>query len=62
VIEDSVSGIAAARAAGMTVLGYHGGSHCRPGHADTLRAAGAAVTFDDMRELPDLIGRWNGKP
>ncbi|HXO69594.1 MAG TPA: HAD family hydrolase, partial [Bradyrhizobium sp.] len=49
VIEDSVSGIAAARAAGMAVLGYHGGSHCRPGHADTLRAAGAAVTFDDMR-------------
>jgi HAD superfamily hydrolase (TIGR01509 family) len=62
VIEDSVSGIAAALAAGMAVLGYHGGSHCRPGHADTLRAAGAAVTFDDMRELPDLIGRWNGKP
>jgi HAD superfamily hydrolase (TIGR01509 family) len=57
VIEDSVSGIAAARAAGMAVLGYHGGSHCRPGHAETLRAAGAAVTFDDMRELPGLIGQ-----
>jgi HAD superfamily hydrolase (TIGR01509 family) len=56
VIEDSVSGIAAARAAGMTVLGYHGGSHCRPGYADTLRAAGAAVTFGDMRELPGMIG------
>jgi HAD superfamily hydrolase (TIGR01509 family) len=55
VIEDSVSGIAAALAAGMTVLGYHGGSHCRPGHVDTLRAAGAAMTFDDMRELPGLI-------
>jgi beta-phosphoglucomutase-like phosphatase (HAD superfamily) len=55
VIEDSVSGIAAALAAGMTVLGYHGGSHCRPGHAETLRAAGAAVTFDDMRELPGMI-------
>ncbi len=24
-----------ARAAGMTVLGFHGGSHCRPGHAAT---------------------------
>jgi HAD superfamily hydrolase (TIGR01509 family) len=57
VIEDSVSGIAAARAAGMTVLGYYGGSHCRPGHAETLRAAGAAVTFDDMRELAGMIGR-----
>jgi HAD superfamily hydrolase (TIGR01509 family) len=57
VIEDSVSGIAAARAAGMTVLGFHGGSHCRPGYADMLRAAGAAATFDDMRELAGLIGR-----
>ena len=57
VIEDSVPGITGARAAGMTVLGFHGGSHCRPGHADTLRAAGAAVTFDDMRQLPGLIGQ-----
>jgi HAD superfamily hydrolase (TIGR01509 family) len=57
VIEDSVPGVTGARAAGMTVLGFHGGSHCRPGHADLLRAAGAAVIFDDMRELPGLIGR-----
>jgi HAD superfamily hydrolase (TIGR01509 family) len=57
VIEDSMPGIAGAKTAGMTVLGFHGGSHCRPGYADTLRAAGAAVTFDDMRELPGLIGR-----
>jgi hypothetical protein len=39
----------------MTVLGFYGGSHCRPGYADALRAAGAAVTFDDMRQLPGLI-------
>ena len=56
VIEDSAPGITAARAAGMTVLGFHGGSHCRPGYADALRAAGAAVTFDDMRQLAVLIG------
>jgi HAD superfamily hydrolase (TIGR01509 family) len=55
VIEDSVPGITGARAAGMTVLGFHGGSHCRPGYAETLRAAGAILTFDDMRRLPDLI-------
>jgi HAD superfamily hydrolase (TIGR01509 family) len=55
VIEDSVAGITGARAAGMAVLGFHGGSHCRPGYADTLRAAGAIVTFDDMRQLPGLI-------
>jgi HAD superfamily hydrolase (TIGR01509 family) len=62
VIEDSVSGIAGALAAGMTVLGFHGGSHCRPGYADTLRAAGAAMTFDDMRQLPGLIAQIDQKP
>jgi HAD superfamily hydrolase (TIGR01509 family) len=56
-IEDSVPGITGAVAAGMTVLGFHGGSHCRPGYASTLRSAGAAVTFDDMRELPGMIGQ-----
>jgi beta-phosphoglucomutase-like phosphatase (HAD superfamily) len=57
VIEDSVPGVTGARAAGMIVLGFHGGSHCAPGHAEMLRAAGAAVTFDDMRQLPGLIKR-----
>ena len=57
VIEDSVAGITGARAAGMTVLGFHGGSHCRPGYAGRLRAAGAAAVFDDMRELSRLIGQ-----
>ena len=55
VIEDSVPGVTGALAAGMTVLGFHGGSHCRPGDSATLRAAGAAATFDDMRQLPDLL-------
>jgi HAD superfamily hydrolase (TIGR01509 family) len=55
VIEDSIPGITGARAAGMTVFGFHGGSHCASGHAETLRTAGAAVTFDDMRQLPALI-------
>jgi beta-phosphoglucomutase-like phosphatase (HAD superfamily) len=62
VIEDSVPGITGALAAGMTVLGFHGGSHCRPGYADTLRAAGAIVTFDDMRQLPGLIAQIDQKP
>ena len=57
VIEDSVAGVTGGCAAGMRVFGYHGGSHCRPDTAATLRAAGAAVTFDDMRQLPDLIQR-----
>jgi HAD superfamily hydrolase (TIGR01509 family) len=60
VIEDSVPGIIGARAAGMAVLGFHGGRHCEAGYAETLRAAGAAVTFDDMRQLPALIARNQG--
>ena len=55
VIEDSMPGVTGARAAGMTVLGFHGGSHCRPGYADRLHAAGVTRTFDDMRQLPGLI-------
>jgi len=38
VIEDSVAGVTGAVAAGMAVLGFHGGSHCQPGHADSLDA------------------------
>jgi HAD superfamily hydrolase (TIGR01509 family) len=55
VIEDSVAGVTGAVAAGMTVFGFCGGSHCRPGHFETLRAAGAHSSFDDMRQLPALI-------
>ena len=55
VVEDSIAGVGGARAAGMAVFGFHGGSHCRPGYAEPLRRAGADLTFDDMRRLPELI-------
>jgi HAD superfamily hydrolase (TIGR01509 family) len=55
VVEDSIPGVVGALAAGMAVLGFHGGSHCQPGYGDTLRAAGARLTFDDMRQLPAMI-------
>src|SRR4051812_31724378 len=57
VIEDSVPGVTGALAAGMAVLGFYGGSHCRAGYADRLREAGAWATFQDMRALPGLIGQ-----
>ncbi|MDZ4369625.1 MAG: HAD-IA family hydrolase [Afipia sp.] len=57
VVEDSVPGVTAARAAKMTVIGFTGGSHCRPGDADRLRTAGAAIVIDDMRALPALIAQ-----
>jgi HAD superfamily hydrolase (TIGR01509 family) len=55
VIEDSLPGVTAARAAGMAVLGFHGGAHCGPDTAKALKDAGATATFDDMRQLPELI-------
>ena len=57
VIEDSVPGVTGAVSAGMTVLGFFGGSHCTGEHEALLRAAGAERTFADMRELPGLIAR-----
>lgn len=57
VIEDSVSGVTAARAAGMTVIGFTGGSHCRAGDEANLRAAGATAIIDDMRALPGLLAQ-----
>jgi beta-phosphoglucomutase-like phosphatase (HAD superfamily) len=60
VIEDSVPSVTGARAAAMTVLGFHGASHCRDGYGATLKAAGAHKTFDDMRQLPALIAQNEG--
>jgi len=55
VIEDSLTGVRAARAAGIRVLGFLGGSHIGAGYAARLIEAGAMDVFADMRELPDLI-------
>jgi len=55
VIEDSVAGVQAARAAGMRVYGFSGGSHCGEGHGERLLAAGAALVFSSMAELPSLV-------
>ncbi|NNC65480.1 MAG: HAD family hydrolase [Gammaproteobacteria bacterium] len=51
VIEDTVNGVRAARAAEMTVYGYAG---LTP--AAKLTEAGAHKTFAHMRELEDLLG------
>jgi HAD superfamily hydrolase (TIGR01509 family) len=55
VIEDSVPGVCAARAAGMRVFGFTGGSHCLPGHAERLLAAGAERVLAAMGELRAAI-------
>ena len=50
VVEDSPTGATAGVAAGMTVFGYTARTD-----ADALRAVGVRVTFDDMRDLPELV-------
>ncbi|HSO47645.1 MAG TPA: HAD-IA family hydrolase, partial [Rhizobiaceae bacterium] len=45
VIEDSVHGIAAARAAGARVIGFTGGRHSYPFHAERLSEAGAETVI-----------------
>jgi HAD superfamily hydrolase (TIGR01509 family) len=55
VIEDSLSGVAAALAAGIPVVGFTGGSHCRPGHADAMLEAGCARVFARMDEVADFL-------
>jgi HAD superfamily hydrolase (TIGR01509 family) len=55
VVEDSVGGIEAARAAGMAVVGFCGASHCRPGHAEQLSAAGCGRVFSQMADLAAFL-------
>lgn len=57
VIEDSVAGVRAGLAAGMTVLGFTGGSHCTPFRIESLEKAGAYLLFDDFAALPEILSR-----
>jgi HAD superfamily hydrolase (TIGR01509 family) len=56
VIEDSPSGVAAALAAGMPVVGFVGASHCPPDHGAAMRAAGCVEVFARMDELAEFLG------
>lgn len=61
VVEDSVHGIKGAMAAGMRVIGFTGGKHTYPGHADRLTEAGAETVINRHALLPDIIaamGEW----
>ncbi len=63
VLEDSVSGVTAARGAGARVVGFTGGSHTWPGHADLLTEAGAETVINRLADLPrvaEALAAWEG--
>ena len=54
IIEDSPVGATGAVASGAHVIGFVGGSHCGPDHAERLRAIGVhdiATSFDEVAAL-----------
>ncbi len=63
VVEDSISGVKGATAAGMRVVGFTGGSHAWIGLADMLTEAGAETVIAKLTELPQVIEAffmWDG--
>ncbi len=55
VIEDSLTGVTAARRAGMNVIGFAGGGHVSPGLEKRLREAGAIDVVRTMQEVGERI-------
>jgi beta-phosphoglucomutase-like phosphatase (HAD superfamily) len=56
-IDDSVTGVRSAVAAGIRVIGFTGVAHDRKRAGARLLAAGAEWIFDDMQQLAQLLGR-----
>ena len=62
VIEDSIHGIAGAKAAGMRVIGFTGAAHSYPGHADALTDAGAETVirrWSDLKGTITALALWS---
>jgi HAD superfamily hydrolase (TIGR01509 family) len=55
VVEDSIAGLNAARAAGMKTIAFVGASHIPSGYADVLRKMGMTRIIERMDELPALV-------
>ena len=57
VIEDSISGCTAALAAGLNVVGFCGGKHIMPDHAQKLRNVGVQQIASSSVELLSIINK-----
>ncbi len=65
VLEDTVFGIAAGKAAGARVIGFTGGAHTWPSHSDLLTDAGAETVINRLIDLPataEALLAWEGMP
>jgi HAD superfamily hydrolase (TIGR01509 family) len=60
VIEDSVAGVTAARAADMRCIGFVGGGHADAALRARLIEAGADIVVAHMRDLPDAVETLQG--
>lgn len=60
VVEDSPTGVLAARTAGMQVIGFTGASHIPAGHDQALRELGVSAVISNMRDLPATVARLLG--
>ena len=56
ILEDSPVGATGAVASGAHVIGFVGGSHCGPDHADKLRALGVRDIAATFHEVAGLLG------
>jgi len=55
VIEDSATGVLAAKRAGMKVIGFTGASHCQQDHGQTLSAQGADCIVECFPDLAAAV-------
>jgi beta-phosphoglucomutase-like phosphatase (HAD superfamily) len=60
VVEDSVAGVTAAKAAGMRPIGFVGRNHADGHLAQNLIAAGARAVIADLRALKGAIIELRG--
>jgi HAD superfamily hydrolase (TIGR01509 family) len=57
VIEDSINGVLAGRAAGMIVWGFVGGGHCSEATGAELKAAGAVRIIQNWADFTEVLAQ-----
>jgi beta-phosphoglucomutase-like phosphatase (HAD superfamily) len=59
-VEDSPAGVTAATAAGMTAIGFVGGSHAGGELGHALMRSGARTVIADLRQLKGIVAALRG--